>query len=112
VDLRYEYDTHGVSASAKFDDDFDGKFEGRMKLLKSQPHITEYDRNGDGLFKEVARFDNGILTQLSFVSSSTRAVVKRSRFRAGVLTSADYDVDSDGKFERHVDYDEKGDPLH
>lgn len=111
VDLRYDYDSHGIATGSRADEDFDGKFEGRSKFVNGQPSVLEIDRNGDGFFEEVGHFENGVLAQYDYVSFLTRTVVKRSYFRSGALISADYDADSDGKFERRVEYDEKGDPL-
>jgi len=110
ADVRYEYDSHGLVKEAFIDDDFDQRFETHQQMVRGQPHISESDLDGDGFAEIVYRYRNGVATEGEFISPKSRAVLKRSHLRGGWLVAADFDADGDAKFERHVEYDEMGDP--
>jgi hypothetical protein len=110
ADARYEYDSHGLLKESLADNDFDRRFETHDWMVRGQTHLSESDLDGDGFAETVYRYRHGITTEGDFISPKSRAVLKRSYFRAGWLVAADFDADGDGKFERHVEYDDMGDP--
>jgi hypothetical protein len=111
ADIQYRYDTNGLVKDASFDEDFDRRFETYSELVRGQPEFSKTDLDGDGFEEILAWFRNGIATEVHYLSPTSRAVIKRERYGAGgVLVSADFDADGDGKFERHVEYDAIGEP--
>jgi hypothetical protein len=110
ADLRYEYDSHGLAEYAKVDNDFDGRFETVMYMKNGHTHVTSTDRDGDGYAELAQEYRNGVIVAADVSSPKSHAVLKRSYFTHGWLTSADYDADGDGHFDRHVEYDDLGDP--
>lgn len=110
VDMRYEYDSHGVPTQTLIDDDFDGRFETHVESVRGQWSRAETDSDGDGFFEEITHYANGIRTQWEYLSPTSHKVLKKSQYRGELLIASEYDADGDGEFERRVEYDEMGDP--
>jgi hypothetical protein len=110
IDERVDYDTHGIAQRIDSDDDFDGRFEWRNDLARTQLHTGTLDANGDGEPDEIRHSENGVLKTIDIYDDAGRRVVARQHFAAGFLVSADFDRDGDGQFENHVEYDRYGEP--
>ena len=110
VDFRYEYDSHGRAEQGQVDNDFDGRFETLEDMKYGRPYLRSTDRDGDGYAETAQELRNGVLVAEDISSPKSRAVLKRTNFTHGWPTSADYDADGDGHFDRHVEYDDLGDP--
>ena len=66
------------------------------------------DADGDGRPEQVVHATHGVTQVIDYFSGDR--IVKRARFRAGLLASAEFDADGDGQFERRVSYDPQGEP--
>jgi hypothetical protein len=110
TDVRYEYDSHGVTSTSATDEDFDGRFENRWRWERGNPVFAETDRDGDGFAEIITHFSHGVPTDWEYLSPTTHAVTKRSHLKGGQLAWSEYDDDGDGQFERRVSYDERDDP--
>jgi hypothetical protein len=108
VDARWIFDVNGAEKEYDADDDFDGRFEWQGKVEDGEVVRNVLDADGDGQPDRVEFSRNGVVESVEYIARGH--VVKRERYQAGLLSSAEYDDDGDGRFERHVELDAKGDP--
>ena len=107
VDASWIFDVKGAEKEYDADDDFDGRFEWQGEAEDGKVVRNVLDADGDGQPERVAHSKNGVIQSVDYYSH--RRVVKRELYRAGLLSSAEYDDDGDGKFERRLEFDAKGD---
>jgi hypothetical protein len=110
ADVRWKFDMHGYESALENDDDFDGRFEWQGELDKGQPSRLVLDVDGDERPEQVRYFKDGVLARIEYNYASGGRVVKREFYTTGLLSSAEFDEDRDGVFERHVRYDRFGEP--
>jgi hypothetical protein len=108
VDARWIFDFNGVEKEYDADDDFDGRFEWQGSVEDGEVVRNALDADGDGLPERVTHSRNGVLQSVEFFRHDR--IAKRELYRSGLLSSADYDDDGDGRFDRRVELDAKGDP--
>jgi hypothetical protein len=108
VDASWIFDVQGAEKEYDADDDFDGRFEWHGQVEEGEVVRNVLDVDGDGQAERVAHSRNGVLESIDYYTGDH--VVKRQRFRAGLLSSAEYDDDGDGVFERRATYDAHGEP--
>jgi hypothetical protein len=111
IDARWMFDWSGKLAAYEEDNDFDGRFEWQCEV-EAAGFIKRgvLDRDGDGRPEQETHSVNGVPVSSDFYGASGGRVVKRDFYKAGLLDHAEYDDDGDGRFERRVEYDDKGDP--
>lgn len=110
IDARWMFDWSGKLAAYEEDNDFDGRYEWQMEVGRDGYFKKAMlDADGDGHPEEESRWVNGVCVSAEFFSSGGRTV-KRAYYKAGLLDHAEFDDDGDGRFERRVDYDARGDP--
>jgi hypothetical protein len=110
VDARWTNDIRGVPDGYTADDDFDGRFEWVHELRQGQVVAYTLDENGDGRPDMVTHLKHGVVRSVDIHDQQGGRIVARQTFENGWKTSADFDLDGDGIFERHVAYDRFGDP--
>jgi hypothetical protein len=108
VDESWLFDVNGFERERRTDDDFDGRFEWQGKVEEGDVVRDELDRDGDGDPERVVHMRHGVTTSVDYYAAGR--VMKRERYVAGLLESAEYDDDADGTFERRVTYDSRGEP--
>jgi hypothetical protein len=108
VDARWIFDANGAEKAYDADDDFDGRFEWRGEVEHGEVVRNVLDVDGDGRPEQVEHSKNGVIDTVEYFAQGR--VVKRSRYRAGLPSSDEYDDDGDGTFERRVDLDAYGEP--
>ena len=111
VDARYHIGWDGYADLYEEDNDFDGHFEWTYDV--DQEFFTRgvLDADGDGRPERVSHFRNGVITGQEFHFASGGRIVKREKYEAGLLVSAELDDDGDGLFERRVSYDAHAEPV-
>jgi len=107
VDARWLFDVNGAEKEYDADNDFDGRFEWQGHAEGGEVVRDVLDADGDGQPERVEHSTNGVLQSVDYYSQER--VVKRERYRAGILVGAEYDADGDGNFERRVEFDANGD---
>lgn len=111
VDARWFGGWDGAAERYEEDRDFDGRFEWQMELDDDGNFKRSMlDTDLDGRPEQVWYFLYGIVQSIDYHFASGGRVVKREHYRAGLLSSAEFDDDGDGRFERRVEYDSHGDP--
>jgi len=108
VDARWIFDVNGAESGYEADDDFDGRFEWQDEAADGEVVRSVLDADGDGRPEQVVHATHGVPQVIDYFSGDR--IVKRARFRAGLLSSAEFDADGDGQFERRVSYDAQGEP--
>lgn len=109
-DSRWVDDLSGREGHYEADDDFDGRFEWQAQTRYGELSISTLDLDGDGGAEQIWRFEHGVIAQVDHFASAGH-VAKREHFKAGLLDSAEFDVDGNGVFERLVRYDRFGEPA-
>jgi len=111
IDARWTFDWSGKLAAYEEDNDFDGRFEWQSEVdANGYNKRVVLDADGDGRPEEQTHSVNGVPTSTNFYVAGGSRVVKRAFYKAGLLAYAEFDDDGDGRFERRVEYDAKGDP--
>jgi hypothetical protein len=108
IDARWVFDVNGAEKEYDADDDFDGRFEWQGKVEDGEVVRNVLDADADGQPERVSHSKDGVVQSVDYFSHDR--IVKRERYLAGLLSSADYDDDGDGAFERRTEFDTKGDP--
>jgi hypothetical protein len=108
VDFITRSDRRGLQESAEIDDDFDGVFESRARLVNNNFETIETDTDRDKYFDLITRFSHGVLQSMEFIDPYTGRPEKIEYFRLGKTTHADRDTDKDGKMDKRTRYDAIG----
>ena len=111
VDGRWIFDSQGYEVRFEADDNFDGRFEWQADIENGEITRNVLDADGDGRPEQVWHAVNGVLTGIDYHFASGGRIVKREIFQAGLLSSAEYDDDGDGVFERRVQFDSHSEPI-
>ena len=110
IDARWIVGWSGYASRYEEDNDFDGQFEWQYEVKEEQFNRGTLDADGDGRPERVSQFRNGVISSQDFHFASGGRIVKRETYEAGLLSSAEFDDDGDGVFERLVQYDEHDEP--
>ncbi len=110
TDIRWHYGLDRYTDWIEEDNDFDGRFEWHTDLEDGRRVRAVLDADGDGRPERVEQFEEGVLSSIDFYFGSGGRIVKRQHFHHGLLDWAEFDDDSDGVFERRVDYDAHEEP--
>jgi len=107
VDEVTEYAADGNPTQWRTDDDFDRRFESRLRLRDGLPLLAAYDFDGDGRDDQRDDFAHGVVTQREWLDAQGR-VSKRMSYRAGLPDRDALDSDGDGTLDLARRYDARG----
>jgi hypothetical protein len=111
IDARWIPGLIGAPEAYEEDNDYDGRFEVHMDVDEYGYYTRGVlDGDGDGRPEQTWHFAGGKLEQIDFHFASGGRIVKRQFFRGWLPLYSEYDDDGDGRFERRVEYDARGDP--
>lgn len=102
----YYYNIRGVLYASKSDNDFDGIFEAKTKYSNGKTTAYESDRNQNGIIDYRENYQNSALVTVEFMDEASGKIRKRQHYTHDNLTSADLDINMDGEFETHHEYNE------
>jgi hypothetical protein len=99
------------TSSSGSDRNRDGRVDARwaFDLAGAADHYEE-DNDFDGRPEQVWHYAGNVPVSADYYFASGGRVVKRELFKAGLLDSAEYDDDGDGRVERRVEYDAHAEP--
>jgi hypothetical protein len=112
TDARWLFGWSGYVSGYEEDNDFDGRYEFQAEVDdKGFLKRAVIDTNGDSRPEQVWHFTSGVIAGIDYYFDSGGRIVKREFYRAGLLDSAEFDDDGDGRFERRVAYDHHREPA-
>lgn len=104
VDYVEATDKRGHVVSAEADDDFNGTFETRYRLRAGNYESSEADTDGDTLVDLRTTYRHGVLATMEYINPYTGLPVRIEHYRLGLPTTADVDVDKDGRLDTRYTY--------
>lgn len=104
IDYVEVADKGGHVVSAEADDDFDGTFETRYRLRAGNYESAEVDTDGDTIADLKTTYRHGVLASMAYINPYTGLPVRIEHYRLGLPTTADVDVDKDGKLDTRYTY--------
>lgn len=111
ADALWQYGPESSRGEARLDQDFDGRRETRLIFENDLPHSREIDLDGNGVTDISERYRDGVLHERRYHHPDSGRVVKRTRYRAGVLPlEAELDTTGDGITETLIRFDRYGEP--
>jgi len=110
IDARWSNNFRGVPKQYTADDNFDGFFESTSEAKNGQIFITTVDKNGDGRPDAISHYLHGVIADIDVYDEDGNRIVAREKYSDGWHTSTDFDMNGDGTFERHLEYDRFGVP--
>jgi len=109
-DARWTFDYRGLEKHYEGDDDFNGRFEWQTEFTDAGKGRAELDLDGDGRPDQVWHYEFDVLSRIDYLQHEGGHASKRTFLKAGLPSSAEYDDDGDGVFERRVEYDARVEP--
>jgi hypothetical protein len=110
MDVRWSYDLRGQPQLAEEDRGFDGRFEWRTEYKDGLVYRATLDEDGNGRPDLISHFLKGSIQDSEIYDTSGTHLVAREKFVGSWHISTDFDMDGDGVFERHVEFDRFGLP--
>jgi putative signal transducing protein len=110
TDARDVYDRRGLPEKFLSDDDYDGRFEWQSEYENGWVTTVTLDEDGNGQPDLVQHFHLSMPLDSEIHDESGERIVARQHFTRGWHTSTDVDLDGDGTFEKHIEYDRYGVP--
>jgi hypothetical protein len=110
VDLIYYFSYQGSVDNIEQDDDFDGVFETKTKYYKGNPARQTTDSDNDGKVDYRAYYRNGVFTHAEISNGSPNSPIKKQYFKLNKLISSKHDTNSDGTYNKVIEYDFFEDP--
>lgn len=106
ADAAWTFTPDGRRDSAELDQDFDGRRETRVAFDNDLVSERRVDLDGDGRTDLSELYRHGVLRLRRYHHPDTGEVVKRTRYRAGILPrAAEIDTTGDGIAETRIRYD-------
>jgi hypothetical protein len=111
TDAVNHYDARGELADGQTDDDFDGRFETKLRYRLGTVESGEVDADGDGYPELRFAYAHGLPQTMSVIDPSTGWPVRVEHYRLGLLTEAEADTDRDGRLDTRLRYDRLGEVV-
>lgn len=111
VDAVWRFTPEGRRRSARLDQDFNGHRETRLRFENDLVRRKRVDLDGDGRIDITETYRHGVLRERRYHHPDTGAVIKRTRYRAGVLPRvSQLDTNGDGIPDTRLHYNRVGEP--
>lgn len=107
IDHVVHYGPDRTIDGAEYDDDFDGRLEGRTRYDDNLPVEWTVDLDGDGVVELRATYERGVVAKEETFDRNAR-IVRIIRYRGGVPASGEFDSDGDGVLDTARTYDASG----
>lgn len=111
ADAVNHYDARGELADGQADDDFDGRFETRLRYRVGMVESSEVDADGDGYPELRFDYSHGLPRTMSVIEPTTGWPLRVEHYRLGLLTEAEVDTDRDGRLDTRLRYDRLGEVV-
>jgi hypothetical protein len=111
IDYILTYDSNNLPFASQMDLNFDGVFELKGVYERSNPKRVDIDWDGNGRVDRREDYASGVLSTVTYFGPDGESVVKRDRYRGGLLAEAEFDADGDGVLETTYQYDRYGEVI-
>jgi len=104
IDQVLHFDERGEPLAGESDDDFDGRFETRMRYQQGNLVYTEVDTEGDGYPDMRTYYTHGVATRIEYTDPRNGHPLRIEHLKLGVVQSAEVDADKDGTLDTRILY--------